>query len=196
MLAWDLAMHLGLDGTLLKKRQWRLNSLLFPMSCSVTFKPGISQLSVCFSFAVNLMSLSVVLSAGNPYPLQSGVFISSSFSCLAFTLTGSHLFHWKSEQSVCSYLFPPLSQPFLLCSSVSAGVARSLLLSAIWVSHEAGSLPTSVFSLSTQLLALAYRHTVGTHASAAYKFRCRCQHSCFPCTVSAHTPTALPGYFL
>ena len=66
----------------------------------------------------------------------------------------------------------------------------------MWVSREAGSLLPSVFSLSTQLLALAYiiRHTVGTRASAAYNFRCRCPHSCYPCTVSAHTPTVLPGF--
>ena len=63
---------------------------------------------------------------------------------------------------------------------------------------KAGSLLPSVFSLSTQLLVLAYiiRHTVGTRASAAYNFRCRCPHSCYPCTVSAHTPTVLPGYLL
>ena len=39
---------------------------------------------------------------------------------------------------------------------------------AVWVSHEAGSLLPCVFSLSTQLFALAYihRHTVRTHAPA------------------------------
>ena len=71
-----------------------------------------------------------------------------------FTLTGSHLFHWQAKQNVCFCLstfstFPAFSRP------VSAGVARSLPLSAIWVSHEAGSLPPSVFTLSTQLLSCA-----------------------------------------
>ena len=89
------------------------------------------------------------------YLLQS-VFISSSFSCQAFMLTGFHLFHWQVEQSVCSYLSPLQTFP-CFCSSVSAGFARSLLLSAIWVSREAGFLSPFVFSLSTQLLALAYR---------------------------------------
>ena len=46
------------------------------------------------------------------YLLQSGVFISSSFSCQAFMLTGSHLFYWQAEQSVCSYLSPPLLSTF------------------------------------------------------------------------------------
>ena len=62
-------------------------------------------------------------------------------------------------------------------------------------SGSAGSLLPSAFSLSTQLFALAiHRHTVGTHPSAAYNFRCHCQHNCCPCTVSAQTPTVFPGY--
>ena len=157
--------HGSVDGTMLKKRQRWLNGLSFPRSFTLQ---------------------------GN-HLLQSWVFISSSFSCQAFKLTGSHLFHLNRVSAPIFLLrFLNLS---CFCSSVSAGVTRSLLLSAVWVSCEAGSPRPSVFSLSTQLLALAiHRHTVGTHASAAYIFRCRCQHNCCPCTVSAQTPTVLPGY--
>ena len=72
--------------------------------------------------------------------LQSGVFIISSFSCQAFTLKVSHLFHWQSEQSVCSCLSLPLSQPFLL-SLVCLWQRRSFPS----FSREAGSLPPPVF---------------------------------------------------
>ena len=60
------------------------------------------------------------------YLLQSAIFISSIFSCQAFTLTGSHHFHWQVEQSVCSCIsstfstfpaFARLSLPVLLVSS-------------------------------------------------------------------------------
>ena len=115
--------------------------------------------------------------------LQSGVFISSSFSCQAFTLTGSHLFHWQSEDSVCFYLSPPT----FYCSSVSAGVARSLLLSAVWVRHEAGSLPPSVFYTTVSACIL------GGYSRSSCLFRCRCQHKSISCTISWHTPTVLPG---
>ena len=92
----------------------------------------------------------------------------SAFSCQVFMLTGSHP---SSIGSLSRASAPPLSQPFLLCSSISAGVTRSLLLSAVCVSCEEGSLTPSIFSLSTQLLALAiHRHTVDTHTSAAYNF--------------------------
>ena len=85
------------------------------LSCSV-----LSQLSVCLSFAVK----SVISFRGSfscqsfalmgTYLSQSGVCVSSSFSCQVLTLTGSHLFHWQSGQSICFYLSPLLSQPFLL----------------------------------------------------------------------------------
>ena len=123
--------------------------------------------------------------------LQSCVFISSTFSCQAFTLTGSSV--WQSEHSICSYLSPLFSQPFLLllvCLCGHCSFPPSYRQSGL-----AGSLPPSAFSLSTQLFALAiHRHTVGTHPSAAYNFRCHCQHNCCPCTVSAQTPTVFPGY--
>ena len=45
-------MHLGLDGTLLKMKQWWLNSLLFSVLCSVTFR--------------TIASLSSVVSAASP----------------------------------------------------------------------------------------------------------------------------------
>ena len=88
--------------------------------------------------------------------LQSGVFISNRFRCQVFTLTGSHLFHWQSEWTVCSYLSSAFSTFFCFCMSVFASVTRSLLLSTVWVSHEPKSLLPSLFSLSTQLLVLAY----------------------------------------
>ena len=67
-------------------------------------------------------------------------------------LTGSHLFHWLSEQSICSYLSPLLSQPFLL---LLVCLCRRHSFRPL-IGSEAGSLQPSVFSLSTQLLALAY----------------------------------------
>ena len=42
--------------------------------------------------------------------------------------------------------------------------------------------------------ACIHRHTVGTLASAAYNFQCRCQHSYYPYTVIVHTPTVLPAW--
>ena len=95
------------------------------MSCLVTFKSGSSFSAVSLSLIrckisfrgspgvstanpshwrvliyCSLMSLSVALSGGNlsvcAEAYLSGPFISSSFSCQVFTLTGSHLFHWQS----------------------------------------------------------------------------------------------------
>ena len=113
--------HLGLDGMLLKKRHAAMTEqLVVPhvllchiqtwhhfLSCqfvSFAVKSGISFSSFsCQSFTLTgticyMQSLSVALSAGNfrfvlkfTYLLQSGVFISSSFSWQAFMLTGSHL---------------------------------------------------------------------------------------------------------
>ena len=131
----------------------------FAVKSGISFRSSISCQSLtltgttCCNLFQWLVTFRFVLKF--TYLLQS-VFISSSFSCQAFMLTGFHLFHWQVEQSVCSYLSPLQTFP-CFCSSVSAGFARSLLLSAIWVSREAGSLSPSVFSLSTQLLALAYR---------------------------------------
>ena len=98
-----------------------------------------------------------------------------------------------SLSRACSYLSPPLSQTFLLLPALLVPS-----LSAIRVSREAGSLPPSVLiqPVYTTVSACIHRHTVGTRTSAAYNFRCRCPHSCYPCIVSAHTPTVLPGYLL
>ena len=77
-------------------------------------------------------------------------------------------------------------------SFFSAGIAPSLLLSAVWVSHEAGSLPPSVFSYTT-VIGCIHRHTVGTHAPAACS-DVAANTTTVPCTVSAHTLTVLSGY--
>ena len=147
-----------LDGTLLKKRQRQLNHLLFPFlalshsnlaSLSSVVSAASLSLIRCkiwclFQWHSQLLNFWFVLKG--THLLQSGVFISSSFSCQAFTLTGSHLFHWQSEDSVCSYLSPPT----FYCSSVSAGITRSLLLSGSGVKQDLCRL-----LCSTQLLALA-----------------------------------------
>ena len=203
-------------------QRW-LNSSLFPMSCchiqtchllsclSFAVKSGISFRSSfsCQSFTLTgttcsnffqwhsqLATFQLVLKF--TYLPQSGVFISSSFSCQAFMLTGSHLFHWQAEQSVCSYLSPPLLQPFLLllvflcrCRSFPPLIGN---LGQPWSRISAKFCIQPVYTTAS---ACIHRHTVGTRASAAYNFRSRCQHSCsYPCTVSAHTPTVLPGYLL
>ena len=93
----------------------------------VTFSLCWSSLTCC-----NLVCLSAVVSAAKR-------------SCWQVVIS-----HWQPEQSwsapISLLCFFNLS---CFCSSVSAGVARSHLLSAMWVSREAGSLLPSVFSLST-----------------------------------------------
>ena len=118
----------------------------------VTFKPGISFSAVCLLFAVK----SGIFFRGSfscqsftlmgTHLLQSGIFISSSFSCQAVLISS---IIWQSVQRVCSYLSPPLSHPFLLLL-VCLCRCRSFppLIGSL-------DLPPSVFSLSTQLLALA-----------------------------------------
>ena len=114
---------------------------------------------------------------------------SSSFSCQVFMLTGSHLFHSQSEQSVCSYIssgfstfpaFAPLSLWALLAPSSyrESGSAMKQDLCPFCIQ------PVYITA------ALAYT-TYGRYSSAAYNFRCCCQHNCCPCTISAHTPTVL-----
>ena len=49
--------------------------------------------------------------------------------------------------------------------------------------------------LYTTVSACIHRHMVGTRASAAYNFRCRCQHNCCPCTVSVHTLSFLAIFY-
>ena len=48
-------MHLGLDGTLQKKRQWWLNSLLFSLLCCVTFRTVASLSSVVSAASLSLI---------------------------------------------------------------------------------------------------------------------------------------------
>ena len=106
MFAW----HLGLDGTLLKKRQLRLNSLLLRvLLCHIQtwhlFESVVSASSLflvlskiwcLFQCHSQLLTFRYVLKVTNL--LQSGVFISIvSFSYKAIMLMGSHLFHWQSE---------------------------------------------------------------------------------------------------
>ena len=125
----------------------------------------------------NLMSLSVALSAANILICAEGHSSVATWRLMyqqLFQLLSVHadgflclpLPHWQSEQSVCSYISLLRFLTFHLscfCSSVSAAITRSFLLSVVWDSFEAGALPPSVFSLSTRLLALAYshRHTLG-----------------------------------
>ena len=160
------------------ERCWKRGSDDWTVCCSpclaVTFKPGIS-----FRGRFSCQSHWRVLSAaiwclfqwhsqlhGNllkfTYLLQSGIFISSSFSCQAFTLTGSYLFHWQLSRASASV--SPLSQPFLLFL-VCLCRCRSFP-PLIWVSREAGSLPLSVFTLSTQLLSFTRSFKLPKHAKA------------------------------
>ena len=53
------------------------------------------------------------------------------------------------------YYIHLLTFPVFAHLSLPMSLVPSRLLSAVWVSREAGSLPPSVFSLSTQLLAVA-----------------------------------------
>ena len=155
-----MASWLGWNTT--EKRQRWLNSLLFPMSCSVTFKPGTSFFSglSCQSFLIRckiwcrfhwdsqLLNFRFVLKG--THLLQSGT-LSAVVSAAKHSCWRIPLAVW-----VGCLLLPLSSNLSCYCSSVSTSVARSLLLSAVWVSHEAGSLPPYLFSLSIQLLALAY----------------------------------------
>ena len=171
------------------------------MSCSVTFKPGISFWGSfsCQSFTlmgthlislqVQVVTLRFVLKGTNV--LQSGA-VASAFkrSCwqvLIFSIRS------PSRRLLLSLLC--FLNLFCFCSSVFAcGVARSLILSRVWVSHEAGSLPL-LYSACLTWLQRLHTQTYGRYSSAAYNFWCCCQHNCCPCTISAHTPTVLLAIF-
>ena len=174
-------LHLGLDGTLLKRRQWQLNSLLVPMSCSVTFKLGISFSAASLSLIcckICMGSLSGVVSAASLSHWR--VLICYNLVSLSAVVSAAKRSHWQVLVPLplavwAEHLLLRFLNLSCFCLSVSAGIARSLLLSAVCVSHEAGSLLPSVFTLSTQLLALAiHTHTVGTHASHRAKNEISC----------------------
>ena len=122
---------------------WKRGSNDWTVCCSpclaVTFKPGISfrcsfsyqswhcqvlsaAIWCLFQWHSQLVTFRFVLKF--TYLLQSEVFISRIFSCQAFTLTGSHLFLWQVEESICSHLsstfstFPAFSRLSLPVSLV------------------------------------------------------------------------------
>ena len=144
-----------------------------------------------------IWSLSVTLSAANlsvcaeaTHLLQSGIFISSSFSCQAFKLMGSHLFYWQSEQisSVCSYLSPP-TFPAIARLSLPA----LLVPSSYWQSGSA--VKQDLCRLLCSACLRIHRHTLGIHTPAAYS-DVAANTTAIPCTVNWHTPSVLPGYLL
>ena len=108
----------------------------------------------------------------------------------AFTLSGSCLFHWQSEHSICSYLSLQFLSLFLLLL-VYLCWCRSLppLISSLGQPWSRISAAFCIQPVYATISACIYKHTVGTHTSAPY-------HFCCPCTVSVHTPTVLLGYLL
>ena len=114
-------MHLGLDETLLKKRQWWLNSLLFSVLCSVTFRTTFLQLSqmpvhlwfaikcgVSFSGSLscqfphwkalmccNLMSFSVALSTINPVCAEGHSSATICMASLSAVVSAAKCSHWR-----------------------------------------------------------------------------------------------------
>ena len=162
------------------------------------WKRGSNDWTVCCSLCLalsysNLASLSSAVSAASLS--FAGVPFSDSFSCQSFSLTlkGTHLqqFDVYFRGTLSCWPFGVWeghwSAAICFCSFVSAGFGCSLLSSAVWVSREAGSLPPSVFSQSTQLLAVAYRHTVvGIHAPTACS-DVAANTTAVPCTVKVHT---------
>ena len=106
--------------------------------------------------------------------LQSGVFISSSFSCQAFTsvpLVVCLLLSLSSCYFSQRYSFPPLIGS----------------LGQLWSRISAAFCVQSVYRT---VITCIHGHTVGTHAPAAY-FDVAANTTAIPCTVSWHTWTVL-----
>ena len=168
-------MHHGLDGKLLKKRQRWLTSLLFPMSCSVTFKPGISFRGSfsCQSFTLmgtHLLQSDVSFSGTLSWQPFWSSLICCNLASSSAVVSAAKRSHWQvlissiGRLSRASASVSPLSQPFLLFL-VCLCRCRSFP-PLIWVSREAGSLPLSVFTLSTQLLSFTRSFKLPKHAKA------------------------------
>ena len=148
--------------------------MLFPVSCSVIFKPGISFFSglSCQSVSHSLSNLLVIVSAANRLVSHWRALIccnlmsqnSVALSVANLSVCGKG--HWSA--AIC------------FCSFVSAGAARSLLLSAVWVSRETGSFAAfCVHPVYTTVSGCIHRHSVARYSPSSCLFRC-CQHNCCP----------------
>ena len=141
-----------------------------------------SRSGVCFSGTLSCWTFSLCWRA-----LICCIF-SSSFSCQVFTLMGSDLAVPLAVWAEHLLLSLSLSQPFLLLLVCLCRRRSFPPLFGSWVSREAGSLLPSVFSMSTQLLAIDIWYNPAAYSNVT------ANTTAIPCTVSGHTLTVLPGY--
>ena len=143
----------------------------------------------------NLMSISVALSAANlsvcgngTHLLQSGVFISSSFSCQAscWQVLISSIGSLSRGSAPVSSAFSTLFFLIFLCRHHSFPPLVASL--GQWISAA-----FCVQPVYKTVIGCIHRHMVGTHTTAACS-DVAANTTAVPCTVNAHTLTVLSGY--